>query len=57
MKSSLWFEASMLALILVASVMNGVGSDSARGKVAADGAKNAAQLKTSAHYSMTNAYL
>lgn len=56
MKSSLWFEAAMLALILVVSIVNVVANESERRHLASD-SNSTVQLKTPAHYSMTNAYL
>jgi hypothetical protein len=56
MKPSLWFEASMLALILIASLVYVATHESDRRHLASE-RDNTASLKTSATEPMTNAYL
>lgn len=56
MKSSLWFEASMLALILIASLIYVAANESSRRQLASDRDRTA-RLQTTSNYPITNAYL
>jgi hypothetical protein len=56
MKPSLWFEVSMLALILIVSLIYVAASESEHRHLASGNGKTA-QLQTPANYPITNSYL
>lgn len=55
MKPSLWFEASMLALILIASLVYVAAQETERKHLASDNDKTA-QLQTDATYGLPDTY-